>query len=286
MARPRGGTALFDLLGDDGIASRGSSQPDQGTRSDADRPSPPQRTAPTAAERPVVMGTRRLPHGSSTMDSGLDAPDSGRRPLFEVQDDSVRVNLTSVRTAVLVFLLCAVLIGAFEWGRRRGHQAGLIRGYDAGRESYAADTMTEIEAARQGSVAPGLVDDLTAGSPPVLSAYEQAVGRQTSLADGAVAWVPGHTYVVAQGFQPGRDADAEQAQAFLASRGIETVLVRFDSGAMQLITVQGFNRSDDAQRSLADQLLADVHRVGKDYFASGGSYRLEGYFATFRGDRW
>jgi len=283
MSRPRGGTALFDLL-EEGTA--GPAGPAAGASTPAAKGSSGSAPTPVAGdELPVVLGTASR-RGAGQHGGGASGGDTGQ-PLVEVDDDCVRVSLTSVRTAIIVFVLIALVAGAFEIGQTRGHKTGFARGFEAGRASYAADTLTEIEAARLKPPSPDIASGLLAGAPATaLQAYDEATGRDSSKdADGA-SWVPGHTYIVAQGFSSGRESDARAAQAFLASRGIETTLVRFDSGAMQLITREGFNRTDAAQRALADRLLEQTHDAGTDYFASGGGYKLDGYFATFTGDRW
>jgi len=62
--------------------------------------------------------------------------------------------------------------------------------------------------------------------------------------------------------------------------------VRLPGGAIQLITKQGYNQKDSTQRQLAENLLEREHRIGREYFASGGGYRLEGYFKTLKGVTW
>jgi len=91
---------------------------------------------------------------------------------------------------------------------------------------------------------------------------------------------------VAQGFAAGREADAEEARVFLAANGVDAAVVPLDSGGTRLITTQGFNRNDPTQRTLADQLIDRIRALGAEYYRSGGGYKLEGYFATLKGDRW
>lgn len=284
MTRPRGSAALFDLL------DQGVNAPSGHTVSDKDRKGAVRRGGgpPTPGgrdERPVVI---RTAHTERASGSNADQRKTGaaRRPLFEVDDDCVRMTLTPGRSAVLLFLVLLSAVGAFEFGRRRGDAAGFSRGYVAGRDSFIAEAEDEIEAAREAPANSDVVADLMIGGPAVLDAYEEAAGVTPTEETGAVSWIPGYTYVVAQGFQPGHEADAARAQAFLYERGLETVLVRFESGATQLISRRGFNRTDPTQRALADQLLERIRQAGADYFASGGGYKLEGYFATFKGGRW
>ena len=94
------------------------------------------------------------------------------------------------------------------------------------------------------------------------------------------------TYIVAQEFAPGREEDARRAGAFVGERGIAVDIVRLDGGAMQLITLQGYNHKDAAQKKLADELLKKQRAAGAEYFASGGGYKLEGYYRTLKRDKW
>ena len=57
-------------------------------------------------------------------------------------------------------------------------------------------------------------------------------------------------------------------------------------GSTQLITTQGFNRKDPAQKQMASAALEELHKIGKRFYAQGGGYKLEGYFKTLKGDGW
>ena len=57
-------------------------------------------------------------------------------------------------------------------------------------------------------------------------------------------------------------------------------------GSIQLITTQGFNRRDAAQKQMAAAALEEVHKIGKRFYAQGGGYKLKGYFKTLKGDAW
>ncbi|MCH8146823.1 MAG: hypothetical protein IH987_02380 [Planctomycetes bacterium] len=57
-------------------------------------------------------------------------------------------------------------------------------------------------------------------------------------------------------------------------------------GSIQLITTQGFNRRDPAQKQMAAAALEEVHKIGKLFYAQGGGYKLKGYFKTLKGDAW
>jgi hypothetical protein len=228
------------------------------------------------------------------------APDA--EGLVELDGDRLRVNLTPVTAAIAVFVICLAALAAFVVGQRWGDKAGFARGFASGRDSYTVGTLDAIEAARNQPPATHLVTPLLEDAPARSSGGERVaepsgrgggglnpVGRVANNAAPAVAavgWVRDLTYVVAQEFAAGREDHARRAQAFLAERGIESGIVRLDSGAMQLITLQGYNHKEPAQKKLADDLLKKERAAGAEYFATGGGYKLEGYYKTLKRDQW
>jgi hypothetical protein len=199
---------------------------------------------------------------------------------MEFDDECVRVSFTSTSAAIVVFLALVGLLGVYEIGRDRGRDAGYRSGFQAGRASFEADAASDIDAARRQPASPHLVEDLRA-------AADTATERSADNDDGAdVHWVKGLTYIVAQEFAPGAEADAREAQTYLRSRGIDAAVIPQDNDWFQLVTTQGYDRSDPVQRDLSDKLLARAHAAGAEYYADGGGYKLEGYFKTLRNDRW
>ncbi len=217
--------------------------------------------------------------------SGSPASQDERVRMIELDGDRVRISLTSLSGAIAVFVALVVVLGGFEAARRFGEREGFRRGHAAGRASYAADTVSEIEAARRQPPSTNIVKDLLRDADvPALSGL--AIGGEASDEFPAPSWVRGFTYIVAQEFGGEHEEHARRAQGFLAEHGVETELVRYVSGSMQLMTVQGYNRTDPAQRRMADELLAKVHNVGAKYFSGGGGYKLDGYFRTLKGEHW
>jgi len=200
-----------------------------------------------------------------------------KQPVLAFVDGCLRLSLTSTYAAAAVFVLLTVVLVAFELGNR----SGFADGARAGRASYLAETASEIDLARQQQPSTDLVADLLDGVRPVA-----AMAQEESVAAAEPRWIQGFTYIVAQEFGAGREEDAERAQAFLASHGVEAAIVPCGTGSTQLITVQGFNHSDSTQKRLAIQSLQEEHRIGEKYFAQGGGYRLKGYFKKLTGDRW
>jgi hypothetical protein len=217
------------------------------------------------------------------MAGGLGA---SSEPIARLDGDRVRFSLTSVSAAVLVFVLLVVVFGSFEIGRRFGDRRGFQRGHIAGRASYSADALSEIEAARRQPPATQLLAPLRVDAESDPTARDAAPGDSGTPPPEGPTWVRDYTYIVVQEFSAGRQQDARQAQAFMAEHGIGTEMVKYPSGAIQLITTQGYNRQDPTQRRLADQFLEKVHMLGAQYFAAGGGYRLEGYFKSLKGDTW
>lgn len=286
MAKPKHGPALFDLLTDDEREPAEALKVPRWWGHEGPR-SRSRDTGPTSAR----LGLPRAP-----VVPGLAVPEPAPEPwlgtTLEMDGDRVRVTFTSVTLAAVIFALLALVIGVFALGRWSGAKGEFARGFDAGRTSYAADAMSEIEAARRQTPASEVIGSLLEEPRPAsqpASPAAPAPSRDEPSAvklSGGVQWIPGHTYVVAQEFSVGRRDDALKAEAFLAQHGIGSAVVGLQSGATQLITTTGFDRDDPAQRRLADDLLRNVRAAGAAYAAAGGGYKLEGYFRKLKGENW
>jgi hypothetical protein len=268
MMKSKRGTALFDLLGS--TKPSAGDTPREAPDPIVDRPAPP---------KPIP--TRRAPNAAI---HGAQAEPETR---VEVDGGRLRVSFTTVGAAATVFALVLSLIGSFELGRRRGNAVGLARGYQAGRESIAAEADSEIEAARRQAPAThlvrGLLDVSDASVPGPVGPTESSTGE---VGGPAGRWVPGLTYVVVQEFAPANADDARHARAYLADNGVDVAVIERLNGWTQLVTEQGYDRGDPAQRDLADRLLRRVHAIGAKYYAAGGGYKMEGYFKTHKTDGW
>lgn len=306
MRKSKQGPALFDLL-----------KPSGAKQSDALKV-PSWWERPEPARAPVLK-----PTPSETSADPPSAPPP-RQGAVELEGERVRVSFTSWTAALTVFIAMVLVVGAFEMGRRSGVSSGYERGHAAGRDSYIATAVDEIEAARNQPPSTDLItsllqppteqQELTKESEPVPErdasrkelnqevrpAPSRAVVQpvltgvakrpkpptQRKRAKTTSKWIRDYTYIVTQEFSVGRDEDARRAQDFLADRGVATELVRYPSGSIQLMTLQGYNRKDSTQRKMADRLLQKVHATGVDFFRQGGGYKLEGYFKKLTGDSW
>ncbi|MCH7838794.1 MAG: hypothetical protein IID38_00960 [Planctomycetes bacterium] len=289
-AKAKNRTTLFDLLERRQAEKRATGSAATGRLSDFQ----PDLAAPKGQS--TTLRADRKPSGrfdapkvepEHFVESGSSEPATPER-VIELDNDRVRISLTSVGCAVVVFALAVLAVGAFDLGRRRGDGQGFGRGYEAGRASYAADTVSEIETARNQPPATHLVASLLERPDQDRQDVQddQRPAQDSNMNRSAGAWIRDYTYIVAQEFGSAHLDDAPGAQDFLAEHGIESALVQTPRGTAQLITVQGFDRSDPTQRKMADQLLQKVHAVGAQYYADGGGYKLEGYFKTLKGDRW
>jgi len=268
MTKSKRGRSLFDLL-----------QPEEATGSEAS-PSSGVGVQQPPAELPRPSGSRtRGTNVARTTPAA--APASGHEPLVEVDGDRFRLSFSSLTAALAVFGLVIVVFAAFWLGGERGYD----KGYASGRLSFEAEAVDEIEAARNQPAATHLIEDLLAEAPHQgASPTEQdAVGSSEAQ---ATRWVRDHTYVVAQEFPNGDVEAANRAKDYLATAGILAAVVRRPNGSLQLITAEGYNLKDPAQRELAEELKRRVHSAGAQYYAAGGGYKLEGYFKTLKGDRW
>lgn len=276
MSKRKQGPRLFELLGDNRDEVTATLEIPRWWSRRARTPEPPVVVEPPRAREVDELERLRIaPAEENAEPAGF----------FEMEGDRIRLSFTSTTAAVALFVAMAILVAAFELGSRSGHRKGLAVGYEVGRESYAADAMGEIEAARAEPPATHLVESLL--DEPKLTPVEAAGSRGQAAATVAPSgWIDGHTYIVAQEFATDRPADAEKAQAFLADHGIETDLVQLRSGAIQLITMQGYNHADPSQKKIAAQLLEKIRTIGAKYYTGGGGYKLEGYFKTLKGENW
>ncbi len=309
MPKPKRGPELFELLADDKAKGADALKVPQWWRHRRDQVAS-SRATPATPEK--AADAVREPESLSSPRS-LRSPSPG---FFELQDDRIRISFNSLTAAVAVFAGLVVVLGAFELGQWMGARAGVKRGHAAGRQSYAADAADEIEAARRQPAATSLIQSLLAESDDREEPKDERErmkhepGRDRKVADkkgeggrmgdepttaildkggeepARAQWIQDYTYVVAQGFPAGHADDAERAREFLAEHGVSTRQVRYPSGAIHLITTQGYNRNDSTQRRMADVLLNKVRAIGVKYSEAGGGYKLEGYFKTLKGDTW
>ncbi len=296
VRKQRRGPALFELLSDDKTKPSDLLIP-PGFRvvgTDADESAESPGLSRRGADGSELLQTDPL-RGTA---SGQHAAE-GVSGVLSVDGERLRVTLTPVTAAAAVCVFCLILVAVFAIGRRQGDQVGFARGFagNGGSTNAVELSVDEVGAARSQQPATHIVSNLVEGSR---IAPETAVVAAKMLpnraapaasAEGAKAsldstWVPDHTYIVAQEFSSGREEDALRAQRFLAERGIGTAVVRLDGGAIQLITVQGYNHKEPDQKKLADEWLKKQRAAGLDYFGSGGGYKLEGYYKTFKRDRW
>lgn len=207
-----------------------------------------------------------------------------------MRDDRVVISLSSVSAALVVFVCVLSLIGAFELGQRRGHASGVLDGFDRATQAGAPAAADEVEAVREGPVRSDLLSSgNTTGSSESKNPSRQDLvsGSSKAAAPGVKSeWVKGRTYVIVQEFGKDAETDARKAQAFLQSRGIETAVVRLESGALRLVSTGGYDRQDAKERGRSDELIEKIRTAGAEYYKTGGGYKLEGYFATLRQDRW
>lgn len=227
------------------------------------------------------------PATETIAESGVVEPDDPAMrggPRLAIRGRHLTVSLTSREAAIAVFSMIILLFVVFAAGDRLG-QADYQRGFADGRAS-AGTPVDEIVELQSRPPTPGLVDGLLVGSAGAPASRDAARRAAVPSAESNGAWTPGFSYVVAQEFAADRKDDAIKAQAFLRENGVAAEMVTLSSGRIQLITVQGFQSKDASQKTAADALLKKVHDLGAKYFAAGGGYRMQGYWKTFKGDRW
>lgn len=210
---------------------------------------------------------------------------------IQLLGDRLHVSLTPLSAAIGVFVISFLVLAALFFGQKRGEKSAIDRSV-AG--VIPGAPIEGVETVREQAPASHLIAPLLVGSAPAVPASDAP--RKSAGADPAPVpspsvsprseWVRDYTYIVAQEFAAGREADAEKAREFLAARGFPARVVKFDSGALQLITLEGYDHKDAAQKKKADNILKKQRAAGADYWTSGGGYRLEGYFKTLKKDEW
>lgn len=276
MPKAKRGAALFDLLSEDETQGAEPLKVPGWWTSGSQPPKMRAAVPSTQVEMPVPAQDPEMP--------GHVTGEGGR--FIQLDGDRIRLSFTSITAAVAVFVTLIALLGVFEWGRWNGERTGFQRGHAVGRASYAAGALDEIEAARMQPPATHVVRSLLKQPDTPAQAAGESVVDLDTIGSAEHRWIRDYTYIVAQEFSAGAEDDARRAQVFLARQGVATEVVRYASGAMQLITTEGFDRGDATQRQMADKWLAKVHAVGAEYFETGGRYKLEGYFKTLRNDTW
>jgi len=290
MAKAKRGPALFELLGEEGSVSGGVKVPSWWSRPTQLTDLHAVHTTLTAVQPTPVVEESPLPALNRTLP----------RPLFEVDVDRFCVSFTSVTAAVTVFLGLAIVLAAYGLGTRRGDIGGFRRGFDAGRADVSSSSATgdEIMALRNQPPASHLVGGLlqeTGAKPagggtredrPAVKALAAVQANLPVNAAPAAGWVRDLTYIVVQEFPAANVEKARHARAFLAQRGVNTELVPLNNDTTLLIATQGYSHKDPAQKRLAEQLMEKIRTIGTQYYATGGGYKLEGYYKTLKRDNW
>ncbi|RJP40666.1 MAG: hypothetical protein C4547_02365 [Phycisphaerales bacterium] len=214
-----------------------------------------------------------------------------------------QVSLSSTSAAVVLFVLGMLACGVYLVGFHRGRTLGRAEGFQTVRRMGE----DEIAQARRAAVDPRLTEGLTVPQrPPVPATGSGVPGEATGPADpvwpgppspgpaststipaGAVSWVRGNNYVVVQSFKPGALDDAVTVQDYLARHDIGTQIVSKADGGFWVITTQGFNLDDAAQKPLADALQQRIRSVGAVFRSAGGRYDFQTCFLMkLKSDTW
>jgi|CXWL01.1.fsa_nt_gi hypothetical protein len=285
----RGGPPLFELLQGNRFR-RGDVGPQPDLRVVRHEPEPGEKEI-ARPESPVRLA---YPGEPATVQNG-------RHAAMQLSGDRLHLSLTPLMAAIGVFVILLLVLGAVLFGQRRGEKAGFLRAVTQSAATDEAGEVDAVETVRRQPPASHLVESLLAGdakqkpTPPARdtdrttrkSQPAPTLPAQAELPAGPQhGWVRDFTYIVTQEFAAGRDEDARRALEFLTTRGFPAQIVKLDGGALQLITLEGYNHKDPAQKKKADEILKKQRAVGTEYFATGGGYKLEGYYKTLKREQW
>lgn len=212
---------------------------------------------------------------------------AGADRTIELEGSRLRISLTSFSAAILIATGLMLLAVSYRIGQDRGFQAG--------RASYESGVLDEIQRTRleppNRELLAGLQQPVAgAGDPPPARSSAgftvEADPTEVSASAGPV-WVRGHTYINVQDFRPGTGDDAERVQAFLREHRIETAIIPLEGGWRRLLTTQGYNNDDQAQRGLNEALLGRICSLGLLYQKDGGRYDWQSaFFKKLTKDSW
>jgi len=279
MGKSKKGPALFELLGVGGDSDPASAQIPRWWSAGKKAPDLHESRAARNAPNLTLVSEDRSGDGE---------------PIFELDGNRVRFSFTSVTAAVAIFAILGVVTAGYLAGVQSGELAGYKRGLETVRTAEPLSATDEIQLARAQPVATHLLAPLTGQSAPTNNPAPKPAKAEPAATSAAApaktapgpGWVRDLTYIVVQEFARGAAENARAAQQFLAQKGVDAAVVPAPGGGVHLITAQGYNHKDAAQKRAADQLLAKVRTIGEQYFASGGGYKLEGYYKTLKKDTW
>lgn len=280
MAKSKHAPALFEVL-DKAKEAKGQIKVPawvDGGRADSEASSPAVET-----EAPVAIRPSRPVPAVPTAPSAAPAPaDAGAgEPLWSYDGRRLRVSLSRMAAAAVAAGVVLAAAGVY----RVGSSLGAAAGFEEGRRSYEAATVATIEQAKRQPVNEEVVGPLRSGSaaPSRGETSPPAAAPRTTV---TASWVKGNTYIVVQEFRPDSGNEAYVAQGFFAEQGVPTAVVKRSSGHLWLVSTEGYNYGDPAQKQLGKVLAQRVRDVGKAYQQAGGRYACEGYERTLTGDSW
>jgi len=241
--------------------------------------------------------------GTEQTDQGLQAVQVG--PAIE-KGDGLIVRLNPTQAALLVTAGVAALVLAFVAGRMT---AGPGSAVPVARPPASAEVQSE-KSVPLASLVPAAANERATPDSPRLEAARPAPAKADSgNAAAARAAVPGTragqgaglqqpaaedprriglNYLVVQNFVPSAWQDAQEVKRFLASQGIETLVVRGRGGGWKVVSRQGFDLKTAAEKSRAERLRQAVRRAGQKYASARyrGRYDFaDCYWEKYKGSR-
>ncbi len=231
-----------------------------------------------APDPPAGRSENAAPPGNDAVAS------TGGARTVELDGSRLRISLTSFSAAIIIATGLMLLA--------MGYRIGQDRGFQAGKASYEARVLDEIQRVRQEPPNRELLAGLQqaesgADEPPPRSSARFMVDDGPAADLAAPAWVPGHTYINVQDFAPGSGDDPERVQAFLAERRVETAIIVLEGGWRRLLTTRGYNHADSAQKRLNAALNERVRSLGLQYQKAGGRYDWQDtYFRKLDKESW
>jgi hypothetical protein len=186
----------------------------------------------------------------------ISTEDEGGQTL-EAQEQSnlyIRINTyTKVLAAVLVLVI-------FFCGYIFGHS----RGWRAGAQERSNLQMAEVQNQPADSevlkvLAPPVHTTVVAANTPATMG-----NKEVSKNEGKISRKIGFNYLIIQNFSPEGLETASLAKDFLAEKGIETTVERFER-SYQLVSLQGFDMSDPQEKERSILFQKQILALGQKF---------------------
>jgi hypothetical protein len=228
-------------------------------------------------QAPAIDKSRQSPAGESAARAAASRMDE-----FDEDENALVFHLTKTTAAIIAGVVIMALVVFAAIGLRAGKPGATNRTADATGASANGETLQPLAmllpepavepapdspvkvapqaAERRTAEPPGTVEDIQPSSQTVMPAASGALSDADSRKVGL-------NYLVIQTIPDRPDAQehATEVRKFLASKGIRTIVAPGANGGFKVLSEQGFNFDDPADKAKLERLTEAVKKAGKEY---------------------